>query len=107
MLSKIQNFRETKLSKEHDIAVNRMADWKKKFQEKLTETQKQVTEFKTKDRMSEADAYVHLLEEITKRLEDFNMEVRHLYILTVVYTMELIPVSSYTLHMITLPQSPC
>ena len=55
--------------------MNRLADWKKKFQISLNDTQKQVTDFKTKDRMSEADSYVHLLEEITKRIEEFNMEV--------------------------------
>ena len=36
----------------------------------------QITEFKHKDRMSEAEQYVIQLQDITKKLEDFNEEVR-------------------------------
>ena len=67
--------REQKLSKEHDIAVNRLNDWKRRYLMTLTETQKVVNDFKTKDRMSEAESYVHLLDDTARRLEDFTLEV--------------------------------
>jgi fructose-1,6-bisphosphatase len=68
-------FREVKLGKEHDIATNKLKEWKRKFLERLMDTKKQVTDFKSKDRMSEAENYVLLLEEITQKLEDFSQEV--------------------------------
>ena len=67
--------RESKLSKEHDIAMNRMNDWKKKFQARLDACQKTVTEFKQRDRMAEAEAYLFELQDISKQLEDFALEV--------------------------------
>ena len=68
--------REQKLSKEHNIAANRLNDWKKRFLASLDETRKVVGEFKSKDRMSEAEQYVFTLNEIGKKLEDYNLEVR-------------------------------
>ena len=68
-------YREQKLSKEHDIAVNRLSTWKKEFQQTLNDTQKLVNDFKLKDRMSEAEAYVALLEDVSRKLEQFTQEV--------------------------------
>ena len=67
--------REFKLGKEHDIATNKLKEWKRKFMERLMESKKQVTDFKQKDRMSEADNYVTLLDEITRRLDEYAQEV--------------------------------
>ena len=60
--------------KEHDMKVNRLTEWKKRFQTQLDSTQKEVTDFRFKDRMSEAEQYIYQLSEIAKRLEDFMAE---------------------------------
>ncbi|KAK2157592.1 hypothetical protein LSH36_188g04054 [Paralvinella palmiformis] len=65
---------EIKLGKEHDIATNKLKEWKRKFMERLLETQKQVADFKQKDRMSEAENYVQLLEETEQRLDEYTQE---------------------------------
>ena len=70
---------ELKLGREHDIATSRLRDQKRRFLEALTRTQKQVVEFKSKDRMGDAESYVQLLEEIAKKLEHFNQEVRWIF----------------------------
>lgn len=57
------------------MAVNRLNDWKRKFLLALTETQKLVNDFKTKDRMSEAENYLMQLQDTNKRLEEFAAEV--------------------------------
>lgn len=70
--------REQKLSKAHDIAVNRLKDWQRKFTATLTDTMKMVNDFKQKDRMSEAESYLLMLQDTTRKLEDFTREVRPL-----------------------------
>ncbi|ELT89912.1 hypothetical protein CAPTEDRAFT_157693, partial [Capitella teleta] len=66
---------EQKLSKAHDIAVNRLKDWQRKFTATLTDTMKMVNDFKQKDRMSEAESYLLMLQDTTRKLEDFTREV--------------------------------
>lgn len=63
--------------KEQDIALGKMNDWKKKFQWRLDGLQKEVADFKFKDRMSEAEAYVGQLEDISKKLQEANKEVQY------------------------------
>ena len=74
-------FSETTLSKEHDMALNRLNDMKRKFQDRLDEADKLMKDFKHKDKMSEADKYVLMLADLTKKLEEFNLEVKYTDIL--------------------------
>ena len=67
--------RETNLYKEHELAVSHLSDWKRKFQARIIEIQRQVLDFRFKDRVTEAEAYVAQLEEMKKKLEEFNIEV--------------------------------
>ena len=80
-------FREDKLQKEHDIALTRLNDWKKRFLQRIVETQKQVSDMRHKDRMSEATNYVTLIEEISKRVDEFLDEVFLLTCLTCLYKL--------------------
>lgn len=54
--------------------MNKLKDWKKKFQARLDETARQIKQFSVKDRMSESEMNVAELDEIAVRLEDFNAE---------------------------------
>lgn len=69
-------FREKKLSKEHEIYSNKLKDKKKKFQEELDFTEKQVRMFQNKSNMNEAENFIQELEDIEKKLEMFQEEVR-------------------------------
>ncbi len=66
---------ETKLQKEHDIAVSKLSDRQRKFQIRLNDVLDIVKGFKTKDRMSEAQDYLLKLKEIQRVLEGFYKEV--------------------------------
>ena len=68
-------FSETKLQKEHDIAVSKLSDRQRKFQLRLNEVLEMVKGFKTKDRMSEAQDYLLKLKDIQRVLEEFYKEV--------------------------------
>ncbi|XP_022099330.1 dynein heavy chain 3, axonemal-like isoform X3 [Acanthaster planci] len=65
---------ETKLQKEHDIAVSKLLDKQRKFQAKLQDVLEIVKGFKTKDRMSEAQDYLLKLNEIQRILDEFYEE---------------------------------
>ncbi|KAK3779700.1 hypothetical protein RRG08_013655 [Elysia crispata] len=65
---------ENKLQKEHDIACNRLKDWKKRFESTLKEYLKKIKDFNGKDRMSEADKYMAELEDIGQKIEEFQDE---------------------------------
>ncbi|XP_033642613.1 dynein heavy chain 3, axonemal-like [Asterias rubens] len=65
---------ETKLQKEHDIAVSKLSDRQRKFQLRLNEVLEMVKGFKTKDRMSEAQDYLLKLKDIQRVLEEFYKE---------------------------------
>ena len=67
--------RENKLQKEHDIACNRLKDWKKRFENTLNEYLKKIKDFNAKDRMSEADKYMAELKDIGQKIEEFKDEV--------------------------------
>lgn len=64
------------MSREHDLAVNRLMSRKRTFAERIVEVHKQVSEFRMKDRMSEAEAYLKQLEDLSTMLEEFTTEVR-------------------------------
>ena len=68
-------FRENRLWREHEMRVKQLNERKRKFQEELNNVDKQLKDFKIRDKMSEADNYVIALENISKKLEEFNMEV--------------------------------
>ena len=68
--------RELKLSKEHEIKVKALNEKRRRFQDDLDAVAKQVKDFKVKEKMSEAENYVMQLEDITKKLEGFTLEVR-------------------------------
>ncbi len=73
---------ESKLQKEHDISCKLLKDWKKRFKATLDACQKEVNDFKHKDRMSEAEQYVVQLQNISNRLDEFLDEVQwRLYLL--------------------------
>ncbi|XP_065937642.1 dynein axonemal heavy chain 3 isoform X7 [Magallana gigas] len=65
---------EKKLSKEHEIYSNKLKDKKKKFQEELDFTEKQVRMFQNKSNMNEAENFIQELEDIEKKLEMFQEE---------------------------------
>ncbi|KAK7495478.1 hypothetical protein BaRGS_00013176, partial [Batillaria attramentaria] len=65
---------ENKLNKEHDIAVNRLNDWKKRFQAQLDDAIRKLKEFASKDRMSEADKYMADLTDLDNKIEFFKEE---------------------------------
>ena len=67
--------RENKLNKEHEFALGRLAECKRKILERIIEVQRQVLDFRLKDRMSEAEAYVEQLNEIGQKVEEFFEEV--------------------------------
>ncbi len=56
------------------MKVGLLKDWKKRFQISLDVMQKEVIDFKHKDRMSEAEQYIFQLQELDKRLEQSNLE---------------------------------
>ncbi|XP_067685210.1 dynein axonemal heavy chain 3-like [Haliotis asinina] len=62
---------ENKLQREHDMAVSRLKDKKKKFAVELADAARKVAAFSTRDRMSEAKQYKAELDEIASRLETF------------------------------------
>lgn len=71
--------REQNLSRSRDIANNRLIDWKRKFVDRVRDIQKQVHEFKGKDRMTDADMYLSQLKDIAKKLDEYQSEVRTAY----------------------------
>lgn len=53
----------------------KLRDWQKRFKSSLQETSRRLKEFNTKDRMAEAELYLEELNDIGKKLEEFNEEV--------------------------------
>ncbi|XP_068702145.1 dynein axonemal heavy chain 3-like [Montipora foliosa] len=62
---------ETRVTREHDTAMNKLFDWLARFESQLVETVASVKEFHSKDRMSEAKMYVAQLDELKQRVEGF------------------------------------
>lgn len=57
------------------MAINRLSDWRKRFQAQLDEAVKKVKDFASKDRMSEADKYLADLVDLDNKLQVFKEEV--------------------------------
>ena len=68
-------FSETRITREHDTAMNKLFDWQARFEVQLNETLQSVKEFYTKDRMSEAKTYLAQLEELKEKVQVFLEEV--------------------------------
>ena len=68
-------FSETRVTREHDTAMNQLFDWLASFESQLDETLASVKEFHSKDRMSEAKNYVAQLDELRQKVEGFLEEV--------------------------------
>lgn len=69
---------ETRITREHDTAMNKLFDWQARFEVQLNETLQSVKEFYTKDRMSEAKTYLAQLEELKDKVQVFLDEVHQL-----------------------------
>ncbi|XP_064605237.1 dynein axonemal heavy chain 3-like isoform X2 [Liolophura sinensis] len=65
---------EMKLQKEHEYATMKLRDWQNRFKSTLQEIAKRLKEFNTKDRMAEAELYLEELTDIGKKLEEYNKE---------------------------------
>ena len=64
-----------RMLREHETALHKLRDRKARFEMKLTETQKIVSEFKNRERMSEAPQYVDVFDQLKVRVEEFILEV--------------------------------
>lgn len=69
---------ETRITREHDTAMNKLFDWQARFEVQLNETLQSVKEFYTKDRMSEAKTYLAQLEDLKEKVQVFLEEVHQL-----------------------------
>ncbi|XP_041348477.1 dynein heavy chain 3, axonemal-like isoform X2 [Gigantopelta aegis] len=69
----IQNT-EAKLQKEHDYAIMKLRDWKRKFQASLDDIEKKIRLFYSRDRMAEAEKYVTELDDMEKKLAELKTE---------------------------------
>ncbi|XP_068129764.1 dynein axonemal heavy chain 3-like [Hyperolius riggenbachi] len=62
---------ETRLQREHDGALARLAQWQKDFTKRLADVLIEVKDLQKKDRMSEANTYVQKLNTINRRIQEF------------------------------------
>ena len=69
------SFSETRVTREHDTAMNKLFDWLARFEMQLNETLVSVKEFHTKDRMSEAKTYLAQLDDLKDKVQGFLEEV--------------------------------
>ncbi|XP_018431357.1 PREDICTED: dynein heavy chain 3, axonemal-like, partial [Nanorana parkeri] len=65
---------ETRLQREHDVALARLAQWQKDFTKRLANVLIEVKGFQKKDRMTEATSNVQKLSSISRRIQDFMEE---------------------------------
>ncbi|XP_063786085.1 dynein axonemal heavy chain 3-like [Pseudophryne corroboree] len=65
---------ETRLQREHDGAVAKLAEWQKDFTKHLSDVVIEVKDFQKKERMSEASAYVQKLSTISSKIQEFREE---------------------------------
>ncbi|XP_073413059.1 dynein axonemal heavy chain 3-like [Dendrobates tinctorius] len=65
----------TRLQREHDGALARLAQWQKDFTKRLADVIIEVKDFQKKERMSEAGTYVQKLSTINRRIQEFMEEV--------------------------------
>lgn len=66
---------ETRVTREHDAAMNKLFDWLARFEAQLNETLGKVKEFYAKDRLSEAKMYLAQLDELRDKIQGFLDEV--------------------------------
>ena len=66
---------ETRVTREHDTAMNKLFDWLARFEMQLNETLVSVKEFHTKDRMSEAKTCLAQLDDLKDKVQGFLEEV--------------------------------
>lgn len=66
---------ETRVTREHDAAMNKLFDWLARFEAQLNETLGSVKEFYGKDRLSEAKMYLAQLDELRDKIQGFLDEV--------------------------------
>ena len=82
-------FREHKLQKEHDIAVNKLNEWRRRMESQLQEAMQKLKEFATKQSMSEADKYMAELNALGELIEWFKEEVmRYVFLLHTAFIAE-------------------
>ena len=65
-----------KLSKENEMACNKLRTRQNRFMVRIKEILDEVKNFKSKDRMSEANDYYARLEAIQEQLDEFYKEVK-------------------------------
>ena len=71
----IRHGSEMRMLREQEAAMNKLKDRKARFEMRLNETQRIVTEFKNRERMSDAPQYVEVFDQLKKRVEEFIAEV--------------------------------
>ena len=67
---------ENKLQKEHDIAVSKLNEWRRRMENQLQEALQKLKDFASKQSMSEADKYMADLSQLDDQIEFFKEEVR-------------------------------
>ncbi|KAG8578269.1 hypothetical protein GDO81_010439 [Engystomops pustulosus] len=68
----------TRLQREHDGALARLAQWQKDFTKRLADVVIEVKDFQKKERMSEATTYLQKLSTINRRIQEFLEEKAHI-----------------------------
>ena len=68
-------YSEMRMLREQETAMNKLKDRKARFEMRLSETQRIITEFKNRERMSDAPQYVEVFDQLKKRVEEFIAEV--------------------------------
>ena len=66
---------EMRMLREQETAMNKLKERRVRFEMRLNETQRIVTEFKNRERMSDAPQYVEVFDQLKKRVEEFILEV--------------------------------
>ena len=66
---------EMRMLREQETAMNKLKERRARFEMRLNETQRIVTEFKNRERMSDAPQYVEVFDQLKKRVEEFILEV--------------------------------
>ena len=66
---------EMRMLREQETAMNKLRDRRARFEMRLSETQRIISEFKNRERMSDAPQYVEVFDQLKKRVEEFIAEV--------------------------------
>ena len=75
VLPKFFSCSEQRLQKEHDFKVTKLKMWQKDLEARLAQVMEEVKEFQKKERMTEAQKYVDILDEIQSKIHGFMEEV--------------------------------